>query len=117
MNKTFKKSYNFYKRYNESSKMLRKYPERVPIICEKSKNENYYPDITKIKYMVPINFTVGQFIYIIRQQLKLGPEKAIFIFINNIIPSTSLTIGDVYYLYRDDDKFLYINYSSENTFG
>jgi hypothetical protein len=31
---------------------------------------------------------VGQFVYVIRKRIKLSPEKAIFIFINNILPPT-----------------------------
>jgi GABA(A) receptor-associated protein len=116
-NKTFKNSYNFFYRYQESSKMLIKYPDRVPIICEKLQNKNDCPNLNKKKYMVPNDFTVGQFLYIIRQQLKVGPEKAIFLFVSNTIPPTSIRIINLYNLYRDDDLFLYVNYSSENTFG
>jgi GABA(A) receptor-associated protein len=117
MDKTFKNSYSFYDRYQESSSMLIKYPDRVPIICEKSKNNKDCPDISKRKYMVPIDLTVGQFLYTIRKQLKVGPEKAIFLFVGDTIPPTSLRIADLYNLYKDEDLFLYINYSTENTFG
>ena len=30
----------------------------------------------------------GQFIYVIRKRIKLDPEKAIFIFVNDTIPQT-----------------------------
>lgn len=38
--------------------------------------------------MVPSDFTVGQFVYMIRKKIKLTEEKAIFIFVNNVLPPT-----------------------------
>ena len=46
------------------------------------------PDIDKKKYLVPGDLTAGQFVYVIRKRIKLSPEKAIFIFVNNILPPT-----------------------------
>jgi len=37
---------------------------------------------------VPADLTVGQFVYVIRKRIKLAPEKAIFVFINNFLPPT-----------------------------
>jgi GABA(A) receptor-associated protein len=37
---------------------------------------------------VPADLTVGQFIYVIRKRVKLDPDKAIFIFVNDTIPQT-----------------------------
>jgi GABA(A) receptor-associated protein len=38
--------------------------------------------IDKKKYLVPADLTVGQFVYVIRKRIKLSPEKAIFIFVD-----------------------------------
>jgi GABA(A) receptor-associated protein len=35
---------------------------------------------------VPADLTVGQFVYVIRKRIKLSPERAIFIFIDNKLP-------------------------------
>lgn len=45
--------------------------------------------IDKKKYLVPADLTVGQFVYVIRKRIKLSPEKAIFIFVNEILPPTA----------------------------
>jgi len=37
---------------------------------------------------VPADLSVGQFTYVIRKRIRLPPEKAIFIFVNNYIPPT-----------------------------
>lgn len=37
---------------------------------------------------MPADLSVGQFTYVIRKRIRLPPEKAIFIFVNNYIPPT-----------------------------
>ncbi|EWM23068.1 autophagy protein, partial [Nannochloropsis gaditana] len=75
------------KRKGEAEKILSKYPDRIPVICEKA-DRSEIPDIDKKKYLVPADLTVGQFTYVIRKRIRLPPEKAIFIFVNNYIPPT-----------------------------
>jgi GABA(A) receptor-associated protein len=109
-------STEFEKKYNESKRIREKYPERVPVIVEKAKGCNLN-DIDKKKYLVPCDITIGQFISIIRQRIKLSPDKAIFIFINNILPPTSATIHSIYNEMKHGDGFLYIHYNGESVFG
>ena len=75
------------------------------------------PDIDKHKFLVPNDLTVGQFLYVIRKRIKLNQEQALFIYINNIIPSTNQLISQIYNEYSDPDGFLYVQYAGENTFG
>lgn len=70
-----------------------------------------------LRYLVPADLTVGQFVYVIRKRIKLSPEKAIFIFVNNVLPPTAALMSSIYDEHKDDDGFLYIAYSGENTFG
>lgn len=37
---------------------------------------------------MPADLTVGQFVYVVRKRIKLSAEKAIFIFVKNILPPT-----------------------------
>lgn len=113
----FKRQFSFQNRIEESSRVLTKYPDRKPIICEKLSNQRDLPDIDKKKYLVPNELTVGQFLYIIRQRLHLRSEEAIFLFINNKIVSSSANIEQIYYQEREPDGFLYVKYSKENIFG
>ena len=107
------------------------------------------------RYLVPADLTVGQFVYVIRKRIKLSPEKAIFIFVNNVLPPTgalfsclsrpvpssaslhaqrrftragpvsnttqlgctAALMSSIYEDHKDDDGFLYVTYSGENTFG
>jgi len=86
------------------------------VIVEKAEKSDI-PDIDKKKYLVPADLTVGQFVYVIRKRIKLSPEKAIFIFVSNVLPPTAALMSAIYEEHKDDDGFLYITYSGENTFG
>ena len=117
--KAYKEQYSLEERKLESSEVIDKYPKRVPVIIEKYKEcSNTIPNITKKKFLVPNDITIGQFTYIIRKRIKLEAEHAIFLFVgkNNIPPSSKL-ISEIYTNYKDEDGFLYMVYSGENTFG
>lgn len=113
---SFKNKYTFISRTSESERIMEKYPERRPLIVEKSFDSDIQ-EIDKKKYLVPVDLTIGQFIYVIRKRINVPPEKAIYIFINNILPPTAATVGSLYDTHKDKDGFLYVVYSSENTFG
>lgn len=114
----FTDKYSFEERIRETTKILYLHPERVPVICERaSAAPNDCPKIDKNKYLVPRDFSLGQFIYTIRKRLNLEPEKAIFLFVNGSIMPLSLIFNVIYESCKSPDGFLYITYSFENTFG
>ena len=110
------------------------------MICEKVEKSDI-ATIDKKKYLVPADLTVGQFVYVIRKRIKLSPEKAIFIFVDEVLPPTAALMSSIYEEHKDEDgyvarpllriaavlvsppanwfsdSFLYITYSGENTFG
>ena len=132
-------------------KTLYRYPDRVPVICERKFYGQYWlvilcrrccclngpflllfssacvegadkassdiPDIDKKKYLVPVDLTVGQFHYVVRKRIKLPAEKALFLFCNNSIPANASLISTVYEEQKEEDGFLYLQYSGESTFG
>lgn len=112
----FKQEHSLDSRREESQKIRRKYPDRIPVVVEKVSNSSI-PDIDKRKFLVPSDLTVAQFMYIIRKRIQLAPEKAMFLFVNRMLPTTSSTMGIIYDEHKDEDGFLYIAYSGENTFG
>lgn len=113
---SFKHEHPLEKRQAEAQRIREKYPDRIPVIVEKAEKSDI-SDIDKKKYLVPADLTVGQFVYVIRKRIKLSPEKAIFIFVNNVLPPTAALMSAIYEEHKDDDGFLYIAYSGENTFG
>lgn len=116
MTSTYKINKNFEDRCKESNKIREKYPDRIPVIVDRRDKSNI-PDIDKHKFLIPNDLTVGQFVYVIRKRIKIAPEKAIFVFINNVLPPTAALLSQIYDEHKDEDGFLYIVYSGENTFG
>ena len=108
----------FEERKKESERIHEQYPERCCVVVGRAKNAVNIPEIEKAKYLVPKDLTVGQFVYVIRKRIKLKPEEAIFVFTSDgILPSTSSLMSQTYTEYKEEDGFLYITYSCENTFG
>jgi len=116
-NKSYKNKYTFRERYDEVTSILAKYPDRLPVICEKSNLKKDIPDLDKIKYLIPYDLTIGQFMSVIRKKINLSPDQGIYLSVNGMILPTSALINKIYYDFKEDDGFLYIKYTSENTFG
>merc|ERR1711879_297172 len=110
MQKPFKEEHSLDKRREVADRIRAKYPDRIPVIVEKAPKSDA-PDIDKKKFLVPADITVGKFVYEIRKHMKLSPEKAIFLFVNNVLPPTAELMSHIYAKYKDEDGFLYITYS------
>jgi len=104
-------------RVKKSQLILEKYPDRVPLIIQPSKNDRDTYPIDKSKYITPRDLTLLQLQQIIRRRIRFPAEKALFMFINNKIYPITSVIGTVYDANKDSDGFLYITYCQENTFG
>tara|TARA_Y100000287_G_C14104926_1_gene297082 strand:+ start:241 stop:621 length:381 start_codon:yes stop_codon:yes gene_type:complete len=112
----YKTQKTFDERLEESTKIMEKHSDKIPIIISKY-NKSDLNNIDKNKFLVPNDMTLTQFIYTIRKRIKLDSSKALFFFINNTVPKNSAPLGELYNLHKDKDGFLYITYNSENTFG
>ncbi|KAJ8871362.1 hypothetical protein PR048_027679 [Dryococelus australis] len=112
----YKEEHSFEKRKEEGRRVRQKYPDRIPVIVEKTPWAKI-SQIDKNKYLVPMDLTVGQFYFMIRKRINLRPEDALFFFVNDSIPSISVTMGTLYNEHHEEDSFLYISYSDENVYG
>ena len=118
MKPNFKSTYSVEDRHEEATRIIKKYPDRIPVICERLSNAGSdCPYIDKNKYLVPGDLSIGQFMYVIRRRMNLPADKAIFLFINGTIPASFQSLYSIYDIHKDQDKFLYILYAFENTFG
>ena len=133
----FKRNHTIEKRKRESSRILEKYPERIPVIVESGAEhityqrfgeyDDHYNDVTnryrmdKKKFLVPNDLTVGQFLYVIRKRITIEPERAVFIFVSaddkSVLPSTAALMRELYADHKDEDGFLYLCWQIENCFG
>ena len=103
--------------HGEIDRLKDKYPGRIPIFVTKAPNARDIPDIPKHRFLVPSNLSLSQFIWVIRKQIQLPPEKALFIFVNNTLPTSSSLMSELYSLHKSPDGALRMTYTSENTFG
>ena len=115
--KSFVETHPFPRRLEESKRVIEKYPDRIPVIMERSKTSKNVPDIDRIKFLVPKDIIVSQFTFIIRKRISIPAETAIFVFVNNTIPPSSSIMSTIYDEHKNEDGFLYMNYAGENTFG
>mmetsp|Transcript_43207 Transcript_43207/g.92443 ORF Transcript_43207/g.92443 Transcript_43207/m.92443 type:complete len:131 (+) Transcript_43207:70-462(+) len=116
----------FDKRVAESRRILGKYPERVPVICERAARSDL-PEIDKKKFLVPGSMTCGGYKHIIgkhieqsrgTEELGRDAECTIYVFVkDNKTPKTGSTMADIYEEHKDEDGFLYMTYSAEATLG
>ena len=82
-----------------------------------SKIDPSFPHLTKNKFLVPKSLTLGMFSYVVRKHLTLPPEKALFLFIGDTLPTTGTLVSELYARYKSDDGALRVVYMSESAFG
>ena len=104
-------------RCNESLRVLKRYPGRIPCIVEQGSKRA--PSITKRKYLVPRDIPFSQFQMVVRQQMDIKADKAIFMFVEGkILPKGTSTVGEVYDAHKNpQDSLLMVTYDLESTFG
>ncbi|XP_038650027.1 gamma-aminobutyric acid receptor-associated protein-like [Scyliorhinus canicula] len=100
----------------EGEKIRAKYPDKVPVIVERSPNTRV-AELDKKKYLVPSDLTVGQFCFLIRKRIQLRPEEALFFFINDMLPPSSATMVQIYEEHHEEDSFMYMAFSNESVYG
>jgi GABA(A) receptor-associated protein len=112
----FKSDFEVKERIQESKKIVLKYPTRIPIIVEKD-DKCKLNNINKKKYLVPRDMAMNQFIFIIRKRINLESSQSLFVMVGGRLTSSNMTLGEIYENHKDEDGFLYMIYTSENTFG
>eukprot|EP00927_Polykrikos_kofoidii_P069305 TRINITY_DN64714_c0_g1_i1.p1 TRINITY_DN64714_c0_g1~~TRINITY_DN64714_c0_g1_i1.p1 ORF type:complete len:149 (+),score=22.29 TRINITY_DN64714_c0_g1_i1:65-448(+) len=115
-----KETVPFEKRSAEARRILAKYPDRIPVICERAARSDL-PDIDKKKFLVPGTMLCGEFKYIIHKHINqtatIASDQTIYLFVHNTSPKTGALMSEVYDQHKADDGFLYTTYSAENTLG
>lgn len=114
---SFKTEHNFIDRQKEAGRILKKFPDRVPVICERDKNKLDVPELEKKKFLLPKDLKMIEFIFILRNKMKINNSIALFFTIDGHVPNSTQTMHNLYEEYKDRDGFLYVVYTSENTFG
>ena len=98
----------FEERVEESAKVRERFPDRLPVICERATNRgsSSTPELDKSRFLVPQDLTLAQLVYVIRRRLTLPTDQALFLYCGNQLPPTTLLLRELYSLYREPDGFL-----------
>lgn len=90
-----------------------KYPDKIPVYITSPENTT----AKRHKFLIPSNYTFYSLHYIIRKWFEIDPNKTIFLFVDNHIPMSTMTLGELYQKYKSPDQLLRITYVYENAFG
>lgn len=114
----FKERRSFEMRQRDVMEIKKKHPNKVPLVIERGKSERSLRRMDKTKFLVPEEITISQLLAILRKRIDVSDSQAFFLVINNkSLASGNTTLGEVYRQEKDTDGFLYIAYSSQETFG
>ncbi|KAH0985890.1 hypothetical protein GBA52_013067 [Prunus armeniaca] len=91
-------------------------PDWVPVAVEKDARSDI-AEIDVKKYLVPKDALLGDFIAYVRMWIFLKKKKPIFVFFKNTVPPTGASMGAIDEENKDDDGFLHMTYSGNDTFS
>jgi len=103
------------KRMEDCKKILKKYPDRIPVIVDRGTRET--PKIDKNKFLVPKSITISEFMIVLRARLPLQKDQAIYFHIQNNMPRSTDEMSRIYLQNKSEDGYLYMTYSVEASFG
>jgi GABA(A) receptor-associated protein len=102
----------------EFERLSRTFPDRIPVFVLRARGcAPEVPHLAKKKFIVPKSLNVGQFVYIIRRQMSMPAETALFLFVGNTLPTTGTSMTELYHQYKSEDGALRVMYTSESVFG
>jgi GABA(A) receptor-associated protein len=102
-------------RLQEAERVLRKHPDRVPVLIESSTPSLV---LDKHRYLVPRDLSVAQFMVVLRKRVKLAAEDALYVFVGGELPKPNTLFGSLYDSQcSEEDRLLYLTVALENTFG
>jgi GABA(A) receptor-associated protein len=113
------------RRLEESTRMISKYPDRIPVILQRHARTQLLP-LEQKKFLVPASLSIREFQRVILTRLRIDHTTSIYLFAEHvdkdgrrkhILLSSSQSAADVYQYWKNNDNFLYIYYSTEDTFG
>eukprot|EP00397_Hematodinium_sp_SG-2012_P033836 GEMP01036212.1.p1 GENE.GEMP01036212.1~~GEMP01036212.1.p1 ORF type:complete len:130 (+),score=21.12 GEMP01036212.1:119-508(+) len=116
----FEKEIPFEKRANECKKILERYPNRIPVVCEAIPNaKTTLPPLEKKKFLVPQKMVLGQFSVVIKNQLRVENSTVSLYFSlkDRSSPVSTTPLHNLYSRKKSEDGFLYLYFSEETAFG
>lgn len=119
MKNDYKGSTDLQQRIFETNKIREKYPQKYPIIVQRSPKDTLLHDLDNHKFLVPYDMVLTDFTNIIRRKLvEVNESQSVFFYVGcGKLMKLNDTISQIYDVHHDEDGYLYIYYQGENTFG
>ena len=111
----YKNNFSLIERKNTFKGINEKYPNKIPIICEKHPKSKLNK-IEKTRFLINNEMTLNEFKLLIEKYFF--DKSEIYIFINDKFIHANLPMKELYNKYKDDDdNFLYCFYSETDDFS
>jgi len=112
---TFKRQHPFEARKTLSAKMRAVYPLHFPLVVERRGRGD--PPLPKSRFLVAGEKRVAEALAQIRGEMSLAPHEALFFLARGQMVNPGETILRLHERASDEDGFLYLVYSREDSFG
>jgi len=115
----FRAKYDFDTRKSLYDTLMLKNSNYVPCIVSLSHDivTKYRMSSNEIRVLIQADYTLGQFLNILRKKLSISSTESIYIFIDNTLLPTSSIVSRIYSDRKNKDGFLYVDCSILETFG
>ena len=113
----YKQTKSLEERTEECRRVTEHHLSRVPVIVERGPSSSLRL-LERSKFLCPGQFKGHQLIVYVRNQLALPKETALFLWINGktmVQPDSLLSV--TYDRHKDEDGFLYVLYTDQETMG
>lgn len=112
-------SLSFDDRKKKFNSLMAKFPDKIPVILEKSKTDKYLPKMEKTKLLLSYEMTISNILQLLKKNINITQNTAVYIMVSNknIMLSGSQNISSIYNQHKNNDGFLYLEYCTENVFG
>ena len=95
-------------------KISAKYKDHIPVVILNGSDI----EIEKNKYLVNGDITIGQFMYTLRNKIKIKKEEAVFLFLESgELPPNSELVSVIYERSKSECGFLILDIKKESVFG
>lgn len=103
-------------RTQETKKLGKEYPEKIPVILIRARNCMYC--LASQKFLVPIDMTMMEFVGKLRRNLFMPAHHGLYFIVSgNRVPALPVSMGQLYGEHSDEDGFLYILYTDQEDKG
>ena len=95
----------------KAKRLMSRHPNNIPVIIITDMKMNI------VHFLPSKTSSLGEFMTCVRDYTSLKSSEALLVFIEDIMPPLTATMGDLYIQYATPDGYLHVKLSKENTFG